>query len=151
MTAEPYGDSGPATEDRVTVTVHLDPSDWSRHLAAETALGLRDDPPWIPPVWFYDETGSKLFDEITHLDEYYPTEAERSILRRHATEIAELTAPRCLVELGSGTSDKTTLLIDALAAHGSLRQVVPLDVSEEVLRSSARTLAALYPSLRVDA
>ena len=65
-----------------TVDVHLDPADWSEHLADETSRGLRDDPPWIPPVWFYDETGSKLFDEITRLDEYYPTDAERSILRR---------------------------------------------------------------------
>ena len=67
-------DRSPA--DRVSVTVHLDPTDWSDHLAAETARGLSDAPPWIPPVWFYDEVGSKLFDQITRLAEYYPTEAE---------------------------------------------------------------------------
>lgn len=136
---------------RVTVTVHLDPLDWSDHLAGETRRGLADDPPWIPPVWFYDEVGSKLFDEITRLPEYYPTEAERSILRRHAPEIAALTSAGTLVELGSGTSDKTALLLDALTAHGSLRTVVPFDVSEEVLRSSARTIAATWPTVRVDA
>lgn len=139
------------SDGRVSVTVHLDPADWSRHLAAETSRGLRDEPPWIPPVWFYDETGSKLFEEITHLAEYYPTEAERSILRHHAAEIAELTRPRTLVELGSGTSDKTTLLLDALVAGATLARVVPFDVSEEVLRASARTLAATYPTTRVDA
>lgn len=136
---------------RVTVTVHLDPADWSRHLAAETRRGLLDDPPWIPPVWFYDEVGSKLFDEITRLPEYYPTDAERSVLARHAPEIARLSSARTLVELGSGTSEKTTLLLDALRDHGSLDRIVPFDVSEEVLRSSARSLAAAYPSARVDA
>lgn len=138
-------------EARVSVTVHLDPFDWARHLAATTRRGLTDSPPWIPPVWFYDEVGSKLFDEITRLSEYYPTEAERSILRAHAEEIAERTSARTLVELGSGSSDKTTLLLDALDAHGSLQRVVPFDVSEEMLRSSARTIAATYPAVRVDA
>lgn len=138
-------------EERVSVTVHLDPLDWARHLAATTRRGLTDSPPWIPPVWFYDEVGSKLFDEITRLPEYYPTEAERSILRSRADEIARLTSARTVVELGSGTSDKTTLLLDALATHGSLQRVVPFDVSEETLRSAARTIAATYPTARVDA
>ncbi|HPU39000.1 MAG TPA: L-histidine N(alpha)-methyltransferase [Microthrixaceae bacterium] len=142
-------DRSPA--DRVSVTVHLDPTDWSDHLAAETARGLSDAPPWIPPVWFYDEVGSKLFDQITRLAEYYPTEAERAILAAHATDIARITSATRVIELGSGTSDKTMLLLDALATHGSLRVVVPFDVSEAVLRSAARTIAATYPDVRVDA
>lgn len=135
----------------VSVTVHLDPSEWSRHLAEETARGLGEQPPWIPPVWFYDEVGSKLFDQITRLPEYYPTEAERSILRRHSAHIASITGARTLVELGSGTSDKTTLLIDYLVDAGTLREIVPFDVSADVLRASARTLAATYPGVAVRA
>lgn len=136
---------------RVDVAVHLDPSDWSTHLADETARGLQDRPPWIPPVWFYDEVGSKLFDHITRLPEYYPTEAERSILRDRAADIARLTSSPTLIELGSGTSDKTMLLLDALAAAGSLRTVAPFDVSEEVLRAASRTIAATFPGVEVKA
>lgn len=136
---------------RIDVAVHLDPTDWSRHLADETRRGLGERPPWIPPVWFYDEHGSKLFDQITRLTEYYPTEAERSILAEHSDRIARITSAPTIVELGSGTSDKTVLLLDALARHGTLRTVSPFDVSEEVLRSSARTIAAAYPGVHVSA
>lgn len=135
----------------ITVDVHLDPADWSRHLAEETALGLVDRPPWTPPVWFYDEVGSRLFDRITRLDEYYPTRAERSILAAHAGAIAARTGATTLIELGSGTSDKTTLLLDALRDHGTLERIVPFDVSEAVLRSAAATLAETYPDVDVHA
>ena len=135
----------------IVIDVHLDPADWSEHLAEETRRGLSDDPPWIPPVWFYDEAGSKLFDEITRLEEYYPTDAERSILRARADEIAGLTGAETLIELGSGTSEKTTLLIDALQQAGTLVRFAPFDVSEEVLRSSADAVAATWPGLDVHA
>jgi L-histidine Nalpha-methyltransferase len=135
----------------LVVDVHLDPADWSTHLAEETRRGLSDDPPWIPPVWFYDELGSKLFDEITRLPEYYPTDAERSILRSHSDEIARLTDAGTLIELGSGTSEKTMLLLEALHRRGGLWRVAPFDVSEEVLRSSAQTIAATLPGVRVHA
>lgn len=139
------------SEPEVIVEVHLDPADWSRHLAEETARGLRDTPPWIPPVWFYDETGSKLFDAITRLEEYYPTDAERTILRDRADEIAGITGAETLIELGSGTSEKTMLLIDALARAGTLQRIAPFDVSEEVLRSSARAIGAQLPGVDVHA
>ncbi|MFZ4518060.1 MAG: L-histidine N(alpha)-methyltransferase [Microthrixaceae bacterium] len=135
----------------VTVDVRIDRTDWSRHLADETARGLRTAPPWIPPVWFYDELGSKLFDEITRLPEYYPTEAERSILSERSGEIAELTGATTLAELGSGTSDKTMLLIDALHRAGTLGRIAPFDVSEEVLRDAAHTLASRFPGTSVHA
>ena len=135
----------------VRVDVHLDPGDWSDHLADETRRGLQDDPPWIPPVWFYDEAGSKLFDEITRLPEYYPTEAERSILRDRCDLIASLTGAGTLIELGSGTSEKTMLLIDALHRAGTLWRVSPFDVSEEVLRSASQTIAATLPGIQVHA
>ncbi|MDQ3293473.1 MAG: ergothioneine biosynthesis protein EgtB [Actinomycetota bacterium] len=135
----------------VTVDVVLDPADWSSHLAEETRRGLSARPAWTPPVWFYDDAGSVLFDEITRLDEYYPTRAERSILEANAAEIAALSGAETLVELGSGTSEKTRLLLDGLAAAGTLRSFVPFDVSEAVLRSAAEAIAAERPGLAVHA
>lgn len=141
----------PSGADRVTVDVHLDRGDWATHLAEETFAGLRDHPPWIPPVWFYDETGSDLFDQITRLSEYYPTETERAILALHADDIAARTGASTLAEIGSGTSDKTALLLDALEAGGTLERFVPFDCSEEVLRSAAASIAALRPNLHLHA
>jgi L-histidine N-alpha-methyltransferase len=135
----------------VTVDVHLDAAEWATHLAEETARGLRSTPPWTPPVWFYDDVGSMLFDEITRLPEYYPTRAERSILDAHAADIARLSGAEVLVELGSGTSDKTRLLIDGLRAAGTLRGFVPFDVSEAVLRDAAASIAGEHPGLEVHA
>jgi L-histidine N-alpha-methyltransferase len=135
----------------VEVDVHLDAAEWSTHLAEETARGLRATPPWTPPVWFYDDVGSMLFDEITRLPEYYPTRAERSILEAHAGDIARLSGAEVLVELGSGTSDKTRLLIDGLRDAGTLRRFVPFDVSEAVLRSAAAAIATEHPGLEVHA
>jgi dimethylhistidine N-methyltransferase len=133
------------------VDVLLDPDDWAAHLAEETERGLRSPQPWTPPVWFYDEVGSRLFDEITRLPEYYPTRAERSILQARSAGIAAATRADTLVELGSGTSDKTRLLLDALGAGGTLRRFVPFDVSEPTLRSAAGAIAAERPGLEVHA
>ena len=128
----------------VTVDVHLDAADWAEARDAETLAGLTSTPKVLSPVWFYDERGSDLFDEITRLDEYYPTRAERAILTAHAGDIARLTAASTLVELGSGTSDKTRLLIEAMLAGGDLERFVPFDVSEETLRLAAASLAVEY-------
>lgn len=149
MTSDPRTGAAPAGQ--ISVDVRLDQSEWSTHLAEETLAGLRDQPPWIPPVWFYDEIGSVLFDRITELEEYYPTAAERSILRARAAEIAELTGAETLGELGAGTSDKTGLLLDALEAQGTLRTFVPFDCSEEVLRTAAASIAGARPALLVHA
>jgi L-histidine N-alpha-methyltransferase len=136
----------------VVVDVHLDPTDWSTHLAEETRRGLSDPSPWIPPVWFYDDRGSMLFDAITRLPEYYPTRAERSILLLRAGEIAAHTGADSLVELGSGTSDKTRILLDALARGPvGLHRFVPFDVSEAVLRAAADEIAAAWPGVEVRA
>lgn len=144
--AQPDSAQGP-----IRVDVHLDQSAWSTHLAEETLRGLNDDPPWIPPVWFYDELGSVLFEEITRLEEYYPTEAERRILATHATEIVEISGMETLAELGSGTSDKTALLLDAGEAAGTLSTFVPFDCSEEVLRRASAQIAAARPGIAVHA
>jgi L-histidine N-alpha-methyltransferase len=105
----------------------------------------------LPPKWFYDEMRSELFEDITALDEYYPFRAEHEILTDRAQEIAEVTGANTLVELGSGSSEKTRLLLDEMASSGGLRQFVPLDVSESALRESAKAIAAAYPSLTVHA
>jgi len=128
----------------VAVDVHLDAGDWAEARDAETLAGLTSTPKTLSPVWFYDERGSDLFDEITRLDEYYPTRAERSILHAHAADIARLTGASTLVELGSGTSDKTRLLIEAMLSAGDLERFVPFDVSEETLRAAAASLAVEY-------
>jgi L-histidine Nalpha-methyltransferase len=128
----------------VAVDVHLAAPDWAEVLAAEVRRGLTGSPKVLSPVWFYDERGSELFDEITRLDEYYPTRAERAILEAHAGEIARRSGATTLVELGSGTSDKTRLLLDAMAEAGTLERFVPFDVSEETLRTAAASIAGEY-------
>ncbi len=137
--------------DRVTIDVHLDDSAMARALAADVRAGLTATPKSIPPKWFYDEQGSRLFDEITRLPEYYPTRAERSILVEHADEIAKLADATTLLELGSGTSEKTRLLLDACTDHGTLEQFVPFDVSESTLRAAASAIVREYDRLRVHA
>ncbi|MBQ0826077.1 L-histidine N(alpha)-methyltransferase [Streptomyces tagetis] len=117
-------------------------------LRADVLRGLTATPKWLPPKWFYDARGSELFEEITALPEYYPTRAEREILADRAGEIAAATGARTLVELGSGSSEKTRYLLDALTA---LRAYVPVDVSESALTGAGRALAAERPGLEVHA
>ena len=88
------------------IDVHITPSDLHAALSADVVAGLTAVPKELPPKWFYDERGSQLFDEITRLDEYYPTAAEREILRRKADVIIGLAGPHSIIELGSGTSDR---------------------------------------------
>ncbi len=132
-----------------TFEIHLTPADLRRSMEADVATGLVATPRELPPVYFYDDRGSRLFDEITRLPEYYPTRAERSILEDHAKDIAALTDAEELVELGAGTCDKSRVLLDAMAATGRLRRFVPLDVSESTLREAAAALVDEYPGLAV--
>jgi L-histidine N-alpha-methyltransferase len=127
--------------------IHLDDSDVARSLRADVRSGLTAPAKWLPPKWFYDARGSALFEEITRLPEYYPTRAERAVLDAHAPEIAHLTGVKTLVELGSGSSEKTRLLLDALSHHGALANFVPLDVSTTALREAVARLSAEYPDL----
>lgn len=128
----------------VRVDVHLSDDEIDAALAADVRAGLTATPKELPPKWFYDDRGSDLFDQITRLPEYYPTRAERSILDAHAGDIAAATGADTLVELGSGTSEKTRLLLDALAGAGTLRRFVPFDVSEQTLRDAAQAIADEY-------
>ena len=108
----------------------LPPGFLAEALRADALSGLTAEPKSLPPKWFYDAQGSALFDKITELPEYYPTRAEREILRAAAAVIARQTRARTLIELGSGSSEKTRLLLDALRATGTLRCYMPVDVSE---------------------
>jgi L-histidine N-alpha-methyltransferase len=121
----------------------------ARALRRDAAAGLGSDPKWLAPKWFYDARGSALFERITRLPEYYPTRAERAVLETHAVELAERTAAHSLVELGSGSSEKTRLLLSALRDHGTLEEFVPLDVSESALREAVAAIVTDYPGLRV--
>jgi L-histidine Nalpha-methyltransferase len=120
-------------------------------LERDVLVGLSLEPKELPPKWFYDARGSELFDAITRLPEYYLTDREREILSDHAAEIARSVDVDTLVELGSGTSEKTRLLIDAMLAAGKLERVVVFDYSEEFLRAAAAQLGREYPSVVVHA
>ena len=128
----------------VRVDVHLGPDDLRRALEADVRAGLTASPKELPPKYFYDDRGSELFDAITRLPEYYPTRAERAILAAHADDLAAASGADTLVELGSGTSEKTRLLLDALARSGTLDRFVPFDVSEATLRAAADAVASEY-------
>ncbi|MFG2602690.1 L-histidine N(alpha)-methyltransferase [Streptomyces sp. NPDC048514] len=116
-------------------------------LRADVRHGLTATPKWLPPKWFYDARGSELFEQITELPEYYPTRAEREILAARSGEIAAASGARTLIELGSGSSEKTRYLIDALP----LAAYVPVDVSESALTQAAQALIADHPGLEVHA
>jgi L-histidine N-alpha-methyltransferase len=134
-----------------TIVAHLSPDDLAAALRHDAWVGLGSFPKHLPPKWFYDERGSQLFDDITRLDEYYPTRRETEILEREAAHIAARTGARTLLELGSGTSTKTKLLLDALASAGTLTHIVPFDVCEAILREAGPELSARYPGVQVDA
>jgi L-histidine Nalpha-methyltransferase len=120
-------------------------------LREDARAGLSAYPKSLPPKWFYDAQGSALFEKITELSEYYPTRAERSILRSVSGEIAALSKAATLVELGSGSSEKTRLLLSALQSAGTLRSYVMVDVSESALLAAGNALAVEYPGLEVHA
>jgi len=131
------------------VDVYLTPDHAERSLRRDARIGLSASPKSLPPKWFYDARGSDLFEEITRLPEYYPTRTESSILSAHAGDIARRTGAHTLVELGSGSSEKTRLLLDALQEAGTLRHYVPLDVSESALREAVAAINDDYPRLAI--
>ncbi len=129
------------------VDVHLGPADVAAALRADVTAGLAARPRWLPPKWFYDARGGQLFDDITRLPEYYPTRSETEILTDRSAEVAAVTGATHLVELGSGTSTKTRLLLDALP----VRRFTPFDVDEAMLREAGPAIEAAYPGLDVQA
>jgi L-histidine N-alpha-methyltransferase len=127
----------------------LSEADLDAALRADAATGLTAERKWLPPKWFYDAYGSKLFEAITELPEYYPTRTELSILTANAQQIVESTGAGELVELGSGAADKARILLDAMEAAGTLVRYVPLDVSESVVQDAARQLVTEYDQLQI--
>ncbi|MWA06142.1 L-histidine N(alpha)-methyltransferase [Actinomadura sp. LD22] len=125
----------------------LTADDLAKTLRRDVREGLAGTPKTLPPKWFYDERGSALFEEITKLEEYYPTRREREILTARAPEIAAVTGARTLLELGAGSGEKTRLLLGALA--GTLRAYVPVDVSGDFLEEAAAGIAADHPGLTI--
>jgi L-histidine N-alpha-methyltransferase len=132
------------------MVVHLDPGALAAQMAVDVRDGLRSTPKSLPPKYFYDARGSELFDEITRLPEYYPTRTERAILEDHVDDVARATSAETLVELGSGTSEKTRLLLDALMRAGTLRRFVPFDVDPAVLKDACAAVAEQFPALEVE-
>lgn len=134
-----------------TIDVHLSGDDLRQSMERDVRNGLTADPKCLPPVYFYDDRGSRLFDEITRLPEYYPTRSERSILDVHAGDIARGSGADTLVELGAGTCAKSRLLLDAMQLTGLLQRFVPLDVSDTTLWEAATALSEEYPGVAVSA
>src|SRR4051812_20901961 len=130
--------------------VHLAPEAYLASLRRDVREGLTATPKALPPKYFYDARGSDLFDEITRLPEYYPTRAETAILTEHADDIATLSGARTLVELGSGTSEKTRLLLTAFTSAETLERFVPFDVDPAVLADAAEQVGTEYPGLAVE-
>lgn len=132
-----------------TLDVHLTDADADAALRDDAREGLTSTPKVLRPQWLYDARGSELFEQITALPEYYPFVAEREALVGSADEIARAASADTLVELGSGSSSKTPVLLDAMSRAGLLRRYVPVDVSASILTESVPGLVTGYPDLEV--
>ncbi len=140
----------PASEERVSIHKPSESKPESS-LAEEVRTGLTAVPKTLPPKYFYDEIGSDLFEQICATPEYYPTRVEHGLLEDVVDEVVDLSGPEVIVELGSGSSKKTELLLQAvLSAQPSLRYV-PIDVSEKALVDAGERLARRFPPLTIDA
>ncbi len=127
-----------------------DPVDHRAELAVDVRHGLGRRPKRLPSKWFYDDRGSALFEQITELPEYYLTRAETEILRARADEIVATVAPDEIVELGSGSSTKTRMLLEAMRRTGTGCRYAAIDVSEGALKDAGSSLVDDYPWLEVE-
>lgn len=122
------------------------------HFAEDVYRGLSADSKTVPPKYFYDALGSQLFEAICLLPEYYPTRAETEIFTQHAIDIIqEAPSPVTVVELGSGSSIKTRLLIDAILNRQGYLHYQPVDISPTILEQSAEKLLDAYPAVKITA
>ncbi|MBW8795541.1 MAG: L-histidine N(alpha)-methyltransferase [Streptomyces sp.] len=136
--AHPYG-----------YTDTLDAEHYAKALRADIHGGLTSTPKSTAPTWFYDARGSELFEEITQLPEYPLWRAELGLLQSHAQDVAACTGARTMVELGSGSSTKSKLIIEALGPTGL--SYVPVDVSADALHQASAQLVQDYPGIRLHA
>ena len=134
---------------RTTISHLSQPQDFKAELEHDVRLSLAAQPKFIHSKYHYDETGSVLFEDITQLPEYYLTRVETGILQERAGDIMELVKPDELVELGSGSSTKTRLLLEAMHHTGG-SQYVPIEISETALYQAAKTLNSDYDWLHVE-
>ncbi len=139
--------SGP--RDAEPILVLLRAEQLRASLCQEVTVGLQATPKELSPKWLYDDRGCELFDQITQLRQYYPTRAERSILEENAPHIQELSSASTLIELGSGTSEKTRLLLNAFDEAESLDRFLAFDVAEPTLRDAVGKIQADYPDAKV--
>jgi L-histidine N-alpha-methyltransferase len=136
--------------DRIAVQVNLPPGGPLSGMAADVRAGLTRPFKELSPRYFYDERGSELFEQITELEEYYPTRCEREILDTRAAEIcAAANRPASLIELGSGSARKTQVLLDAMREASCLQTYCPVDISEEITRETAERIVAEYDGINV--
>lgn len=126
-----------------------EPRDHLEEMARDVREGLGSRPRTLPPKYFYDARGSRLFERITELPEYYQTRTERALLERIAPDLVAELRPRALVEYGSGSAEKTEVLLHAMEEAGLLEGYAPVDVSPEPVRAVAERLGARHPGLRV--
>ena len=139
-----------AISERITIQVNLPPGGPLSGMAADVRAGLTSPFKELSPRYFYDERGSELFEQITELEEYYPTRCERAILENRAAEICEAAnRPASLIELGSGSARKTRVLLDAMRCAECLETYCPVDISEEITRDTAEKIAAEYDGINV--
>ena len=131
------------------VPIRVQPSRTVRSLAEDVLDGLFEPPRQLPPKYFYDAHGSRLFDAICQTPEYYPTRTEMALLARHAAEIVQLARPTVIVELGSGSGAKASLLLGACAAQDRQVCYAPFDVCADVLTESGLALQREFPWLSV--
>ncbi|MBO0813428.1 MAG: L-histidine N(alpha)-methyltransferase, partial [Microlunatus sp.] len=132
------------------IDIELTEQQLRKSLVADAARGLLAPAKILPPKYFYDQRGSELFEHITRLPEYYPTRVERRILSRYADRIVEkIPTLTSLVELGSGSSSKTPLLLDAMLRLSTQVSYVPVDVSLHALAGAVGTLRESYPVLPI--
>lgn len=117
---------------------------------SELLAGLMAPEKRIATKYHYDERGSRLFEEITELDEYYLTRTERALLKRWMPSLVEDLRPATLVELGAGSAEKSRIILDAMEAARSGRAYVPIDVSADFLDETAQRLRDEYPELDIE-
>jgi dimethylhistidine N-methyltransferase len=137
---------------RLQVQHLLEPTQMVATTAGSDVIkGLAQTPKTLPFKYFYDDRGSELFEQICELPEYYPTRTETQILQKYSGQIAEMTGVSELVELGSGSSTKSRILLDAYQNLGYPLNYLPIDVSAGMLETTAKQLLRDYPTLKVRA
>jgi L-histidine N-alpha-methyltransferase len=136
-------------DSRITIDVYVDEQGMLDSMPEEVRIGLSASPKRLAPKYFYDKDGSILFEEIMNLPEYYPTRAERDLLKEVSAELMANLRPQQIVELGSGSSYKTRQLFNVPAAHEYLETYVPFDISDSIVREAANQLVVEYPYLTV--